>query len=217
MFELYANKVQLTVRRREPVTSGSVNAYEVHFYFSPDWDGLSRTAVFRCGNEEPVYVLLGEDNRCTIPWEVMTSYGRQLAVGVLGRRGEELVLPTIWAGLGKVLEGTGSGREARPPTPDLYEQILAVLTKKQEKLTGLPGQMVGFDETGNAVAQEPTAAGGTGGTTDHRQLNHRDGEDQHPMKAITGLEDALRHIPEPMTAEELQNILNGGNQNVEHP
>ena len=33
--------------------------------------------------------------------------------------------------------------------------------------------------------------GGSGGTTDHRQLSNRDADNQHPMSAITGLSSAL--------------------------
>lgn len=33
--------------------------------------------------------------------------------------------------------------------------------------------------------------GGSGGVADHRQLSHRSDDNQHPMSAITGLEDAL--------------------------
>lgn len=35
------------------------------------------------------------------------------------------------------------------------------------------------------------AHGGTGGTTDHTQLTNRDAADQHPISAITGLQDEL--------------------------
>jgi hypothetical protein len=34
-------------------------------------------------------------------------------------------------------------------------------------------------------------SGGSGGTSDHRALLHRDAEDQHPIGAITGLAEAL--------------------------
>ena len=44
MFIFYANKNLLTVHQKEPITSGSANTYRVQFEFSPDWDGLSRTA-----------------------------------------------------------------------------------------------------------------------------------------------------------------------------
>lgn len=156
MFELYAAKNMLTVRRREPVTSGSVNVYGVRFTFSEDWEGLTRKAVFRVGGMSRA-VLLDEDGVCTIPWELLETYqpNMTLYAGVYGTR-EETALPTVWASLGTVFEGAAAGAEAQPPTPDLWEQELA---KKQDKLHGAPGQIVGFDETGNAVAQDNTGGG----------------------------------------------------------
>ena len=75
MFVLYANKNQLHLRSREPLTSGSVNVYQALFEFSPDWDGLERVAVFRAGGES-WSVALGEDGQCAIPWEALASHGR---------------------------------------------------------------------------------------------------------------------------------------------
>lgn len=158
MFILYANKTQLTVRKREPMTSGSVNAYAARFEFSADWEGLKRTAVFTAGTETRS-VLLDESGACVIPWEVLAKPNVALRAGVYGSLAEEMVLPTIWASLGTVLEGTSSTGELYPPTPELWEQELA---KKQDKLHGTPGQVVGFDEAGNAVAQDSSGGGGPG-------------------------------------------------------
>lgn len=158
MFELYANKTALTVRRREPLTSGMVNAAAARFEFSADWEGLTRTAVFQCGGTSKS-VLLGADGQCAIPWEVLSSHGRPLMAGVFGTRGGEVVLPTVWASLGTILEGAAPTGERYPPTPELWEQELA---GKQDKLRGVPGQVVGFDEFGNAVAQDSTGGGGPG-------------------------------------------------------
>lgn len=124
MFILYANKNQLTVRKREPVTSGSVNIYAVRFEFSPDWQGLKRKTVFR-GSGKTLTVLLDEGGECVIPWEVLTSPGQPLTAGVFGTR-DETSLPTIWANLGTILEGVPvDGPGAKPPTPDLWQQELA--------------------------------------------------------------------------------------------
>ena len=158
MFELYANKASLTVRRREPLTSGMVNAVTTEFEFSADWEGLTRTAVFQCGGTSKS-VLLGADGQCAIPWEVLSSHGRPLMAGVFGTRGGEVVLPTVWSSLGTILEGAAPAGERYPPTPELWEQELA---GKQDKLRGVPGQVVGFDEFGNAVAQDSTGGGGPG-------------------------------------------------------
>ena len=96
MFILYASKNQLAVRKKEPVTSGSVEAYTVRLDFSPDWEGLTRTVVFQAGQESRT-VLLDEANTCTMPWEVLVKPGILLQTGVWGARGAEEVLPTMWA------------------------------------------------------------------------------------------------------------------------
>ena len=143
-FILYAEKTQLTVRQREPVTSGSINAYHVHFDFSEDWDGFDKTACFRSG-AQTISVPLDGSGECDIPWEVMDpdDKGKKLFAGVYGTNDENVVLPTTWACLGEILEGAAFGQNAAPPAPNLWEQ----------------------------------------------------------------------QLPRPMTAEQLQNILNGGNLN----
>lgn len=211
MFILYANKNQLTVRKREPVTSGSVNVYRVRFDFSDDWDGMSRTAIFRAGAESRA-VLLDDDNETVIPWEVLKVPSLPLYCGVYGAIDSRVVLPTIWASLGTILEGApGDSPGARPPTPDLWEQELA---KKGDALAydGLNLSLLSGDKTLSSV--EITGGGGEGGTSDHRLLSNRDAEGQHPIDAITGLRAALESIPIPMTAEQLRKILmNGGTLN----
>lgn len=158
MFKLYAKKNELTVKQREQLTSGSVNVNQVEFTFSADWEGLTKTAVFRAG-ELTRELQMDATSVCVIPWEVLKVSGVSVCAGIYGSAsGGEIVLPTVWAQLGTVLEGASPGETARPPTPDLWEQELA---KKQDKLTGEPGQIVGFDEDGSAVAQENT--GGSGG------------------------------------------------------
>lgn len=176
MFLLNAERNQLTVARKEPVTSGSGEVYRVRFQFSRCWEGLKPIAVFRAGDTS-VTVLLDQSGLCRIPWKVLTTPGVQLKAGVYGTRAGSVVLPTVWAGLGTVLEGTGDGG-ADPEVS--WEQALE---GKQDKLTGRPGQVVGFDGEGQAEAQDPAA--------DHSALSNRDGADQHPMEAITGLKEAL--------------------------
>ena len=132
MFILSANKVCLNVEAREPVTSGSVNVYEVQFKFSADWEGLDRTAVFAAG-EEQVSVVLDSSNTCTIPWEALQSPRRELRAGVYGTKGGEVVLPTVWASLGTIREGCSPGEEAQPPTPDVYGQILAAAMQAERE------------------------------------------------------------------------------------
>lgn len=158
MFVLYANKTQISVRKREPVTSGSVNVYPVRFEFSSDWDGLTRTAVFRSGTDT-YSVLLDLSGECIIPWEVLTSHGRQLTAGVYGTRDNEIVLPTIWVSLGTILEGASPGKESRPPTPELWEQALS---SKGDNLAYTDTGELGL-YAGDKLLPSVPVAGGEGG------------------------------------------------------
>lgn len=111
MFVLYADKARLDVRQREPIASGSENVHQLRFEFSPEWEGLAKTAVFQAGCAEKSIVLTG--GACTIPGEVLKAPGYFLMAGVCGKMGEELVMPTVWANLGVIREGAVSG----PVTP----------------------------------------------------------------------------------------------------
>ena len=115
MFVLRADKTCLTVEQSELVTSGSVNVYQVQFDFSDEWDGLRKTAVFRGGGKR-ISVALGENGVCTIPWEALTKPAGNLFAGVYGTNQDgNIVLPTIWADLGVIYEGTTAGSSSSPP------------------------------------------------------------------------------------------------------
>lgn len=186
MFILCADKSKLTVLEREPLTSGSVNVHTVRFEFSKDWERLAKTAVFRSGTTS-VSVPLDNTGQCVIPWEVLTAHGRPLFAGVYGVMDGAVVLPTVWANCGAVLEGAVPGEDAREPALDVYGQILEKLAEKQDRLTGQTGQVVGFDQEGNPEAQY--FPGGGDGVADHRLLTGRDSEDQHPIESISGLDE----------------------------
>lgn len=167
MFVLYADKTQLTVRQKEPVASGSSNAYEVQFEFSPEWEELEKTAVFRAGCAGRSVVLTG--GSCAVPREVLREPGYFLMAGVCGGLGEDLIMPTVWANLGLIQEG--AGREEDIPGPDTPPE---------------------------------------GGMADHRELINRDTEDQHPIGAITGLDDELsKRVKEgdALSVEDIMNIM----------
>lgn len=202
MYILYAEKSRLVVRAKPdaPLTSGSVNVWPVKFEFSPDWEGLERTAVFRAVKGDPKSRLLGDDNACEIPWEVLTASGVHVYAGVYGKRGETTVLPTVWADLGVVAQGAEPGSGAKPPTPDLWEQELA---RKGDALD-YDGLNLSLKSGGKTLSQVQIAGGGggEGGVSDHRLLTGRDAAEQHPIESITGLNE----IPNLRVLE----IWNGG-------
>lgn len=182
MFILYANKNQLTVRKKEPITSGSVNANTARFEFSSDWDGLTRNVVFQAGGIR-ASVLLDESGVCDVPWEVLKKPLVPLEAGVYGTR-DDTVLPTVWANLGIILPGAAPG-DGTPPTLELLRLELA---KKGDGLSydGLNLSLKSGEKTLSTVQ----IAGG-GGISDHRLLSNRDAEEQHPIESIIGLSQRL--------------------------
>lgn len=131
MFVLNASKAFLHVLQRELITSGAVHTFQCQFQFNDDWDGLDKTAVF-CAGKDKISVVLGPDDTCDIPWEVLRNTCADLHVGVYGTRDDALILPTIWAHLGQIKPGASPGTSATPPTPDVYSQILAAATSAEE-------------------------------------------------------------------------------------
>lgn len=158
MFVLYARKNLLEVNQKEMVTSGSVNVYQAQFSFDNAWDGLERTAVFQAG-DETISTILDDTGVCIIPWEVLQDAKRTLYAGVYGTKDGEIVLPTIWASLGEIKQGVNPGQSTQPPTPSVYEQILAQIGNLDELDTQTKESLV-------AAINElyETGGGGGGGT-----------------------------------------------------
>ena len=118
------SKAAITVARSVLLTSGMVQAVQVRFCFSPEWEGLTRTAVFRAG-QVSVSCLLDEQNCCTIPWECLQTAGTHLMVGVYGTRAQEVVLPTVECSLGLICTGAQPAENTpQEPTPTLVQQLL---------------------------------------------------------------------------------------------
>lgn len=132
MIRLYADKNELAVQAKEPLTSASVNINTVHFDFSPHWHGLTKTAVFKTGGDS--FSVLLTQPECPIPWEALTTPGRTLYAGVYGTKDGSLVLPTTWASLGEIQEGVKPGEDAQNPTPGVYEQITGELANKADSM-----------------------------------------------------------------------------------
>ena len=118
------SKAAITVAQSVLLTSGMVQAVQVRFCFSPEWEGLTRTAVFRAG-QVSVSCLLDAENCCTVPWECLQTAGTHLMVGVYGTRAQEVVLPTVECSLGLICTGAQPAENTpQEPTPTLVQQLL---------------------------------------------------------------------------------------------
>ena len=131
MIELVCDKNRAFFRETEKLTSGSIGV-TINFVFSPEWDGLLKTAVFDAGETKIDVVLTSES--CEIPPEVLACPGKQLSVGVFGELADKtLVIPTIYAEAGIIRPGASpSGMSSAPPTPSWPEQVQAIALEAKE-------------------------------------------------------------------------------------
>lgn len=192
MFKVEVHKADAWLRSSEVLTSGSSKDYKATFSFiHPIWNGLTKKAVFKAGSVVKEQ-LLADSLSCEIPWEVLQTPGAKLEVGVYGVDGTGVVIPTVWVKAGVIKKGTVEGEESKEPTPDIYDQIVGSIGPLDQLTTEHKENLVEAINEVKEIADAGGSGGGDQGTIDHSKLINRDIADQHPMKAVTGLENALQ-------------------------
>ena len=92
-----------SAEKESKITAGMVGV-TVRMQYADIWDGLHKTVVFRAGTVTKDVIT--DDEVVTVPKEVAAAKDVYLQVGVYGVDAEgNLVIPTIWAGLGTVRDG----------------------------------------------------------------------------------------------------------------
>ena len=135
MIEIRVEGQIVSVQETLPLYSGTADMQRCCFTFDKSWNGFSKTAVFRVGAATHTE-LIGEDNCCTLPWELLTRkhIGRQMEVGVYGVSADTEIMTSVWDSLGMIREGTQPGGDARNPVDGIYEQIMAKLQRIYEAM-----------------------------------------------------------------------------------
>lgn len=128
--ELEFHVVKQSIKRTDgnaPV-SESVNYLTAEFNFdSSDWDNTVKTATFRSGVD--VYtVLLDENNKCVVPWEVVRA--GKLKVSVYGDGANEYRITADTVEVPIYASGFSEGEESQHPTPSQYEQLAGIISTK---------------------------------------------------------------------------------------
>lgn len=141
MFTVITEKNNLIVDGTELMTSGSVNVNYIELITSEDWFGLIKVILFRT-NSTSVAINLGVDDGknqiMAIPWEVLEHAGETVQVGLYGVSQvnfDEIVLPTIWGTIGKVVQGVYlSGTASPAPSDNLFRELLDKLDEMDERI-----------------------------------------------------------------------------------
>lgn len=140
MIKVIYNKVCGRCVQSEPLTSGMVGQ-TIEFEYSSDFDGLTLTAVFTNGKTTVDVLNLG--NQCVIPHEVLDTVGTLVKVGIYATKGNELVIPTVYAAVGVVLKGADpSGDVSADPTLPVWAQIQGIIGDPSELNTEAKNNLV---------------------------------------------------------------------------
>ena len=143
----------------ELLTAGMSKAVTVQFVFSPEWDGLTKTAVFSNGkNIVDVLAANWDGDTVPVPHEVLAVPGRHARVGVYGADESGVVLPTVWVSLGKVQPGADpSGDASADPSLPVWAQLQKQIGALDDLKTYNKGNLV------DAINEARQSGGGSGG------------------------------------------------------
>jgi len=134
------------------ITSGTVGL-PVKFTFDNQWNGLSKTAVFRAGCVQKIRESLEDET--TVPWEVLKKPGVWLSIGVYGvDESGTVVIPTIWANVCSIQVGASpDGDPGIDPTLPVWQRLLGEVgnlsllrTTKKEDLVAAINEAYGEGE-----------------------------------------------------------------------
>lgn len=143
----------------ELLTAGMSKAVTVQFVFSPEWDGLTKTAVFSNGKTiVDVLAANWDGDTVPVPHEVLAVPGRHARVGVYGADESGVVLPTVWVSLGKVQPGADpSGDASADPSLPVWAQLQKQIGDLDDLKTYNKGNLV------QAINEARQSGGGSGG------------------------------------------------------
>ena len=136
MSEIHVSVVDqvLKITKAPQLASGGVNEVKVIFDFCEKWNGFAKTALFYRDTEKLYYAVLDMDDTCVVPWEVCAADGA-FFFAVFGEKG--ITRRTSNTVRYKVTKGiVASEFTPSDPTPEVYDQILALLAENNDATQG---------------------------------------------------------------------------------
>ena len=132
LYEMQVSKTAIYRTAPARIPKGILGA-AVKLSFSPEWEGLTKTVVFRAG--EVVKDVLDVEDVAVIPSECTREAGVLLEIGVYGVDGENTVaIPTLWAAIGRVTEAADpSGDTTTDPQLPVWAQLLEMVTQLEKQ------------------------------------------------------------------------------------
>ena len=189
----------LRMEQAVDVTTGSIGSIQCSFTFDAEWDGLTKTAIFRDADGS-TYPILITDDTCTVPNEAIAD-GCYLTMGVMGTRDGNVVVATEWKN-GDL--NTGCYTAIAPPSEDIYLQILnefssstarveAAADKVQASANEIQASLPAIHadaETAKAKANEATKAAGEAEKSRDKAKEYQDAAQASAADALSSAQGA---------------------------
>lgn len=158
-------KQQIDCIERDKLADGQIAFVSFRFVFDNEWEGLYKVVQFMQG-ENTYNISLGVDGySCKMPSELQAGCAEMSLFGYAPD--DETALRATTAPIKLRIEQSGfsssgsSGSEVVPPTPDLYQQLIA---KIDEKIASVHDGADGKDGVDGASAYEIAVENGYTGT-----------------------------------------------------
>ena len=155
-------KQQIDCIERDKLADGQIAFVSFRFVFDNEWEGLYKVVQFMQG-ENTYNISLGVDGySCKMPSELQAGCAEMSLFGYAPD--DETALRATTAAIKLRIEQSGfssSGSEVVPPTPDLYQQLIA---KIDEKIASVHDGADGKDGVDGASAYEIAVENGYTGT-----------------------------------------------------
>lgn len=129
--EIFGKKQQIDCIERDKLADGQIAFVSFRFVFDNEWEGLYKVVQFMQG-ENTYNISLGVDGySCKMPSELQAGCAEMSLFGYAPD--DETALRATTAPIKLRIEQSGfssSGSEVVPPTPDLYQQLIAKIDEK---------------------------------------------------------------------------------------
>ena len=155
--KMRVNNTRLSViSQPTPFTEGLQSYISAEFEFSSDWAELAKTANFRRISDGESVTVPIVDNACILPWEFFACPATEMSVR--GAKDDQVITTNV--AKFDVRETLGEGGDPKPPTPSVYDQILAAANEAVTKAN----QVYSDAESGafNGAPGEPGPKGDKG-------------------------------------------------------
>lgn len=202
MYWVNVDSNTVTVSGSDVIVQNNVNAVQVKFSFSEEWDNLTEMIIFRGSGK--VIGVRPIDGITTIPWECCKVINDTIYVGAYGIDSDgTIVRPTTWGQIGRVVDGVDVDGVASPnPSDSTFVDIIDALGDLKDDVDDMDKRVSYMSENLSDFEDDLETY------SYHQNLHGLDEPDQHPISAVTDLERRLTPISY-LTGDELEILLGG--------